>query len=300
MVEVRGVCLTSQDGIERPLSPINFSLGEGERCVLLGDSGTPLSQLLPMLSGLRQPKAGDVYVLGTSTGQLSSEVRQHIGYASGDDVFSSSLTPIDALVTQSALYGMKTQVVSQAARRIIRRLHIDAAEDRPLGLLVPKVRRLVAIAFALIGGPRLLILDNIDRGLSAEDQKDVWNRLNHVVDSKTTVLSVQQTSEFVEDFFSWFVLFRQGEILAQGAPKLIVEQEVGEAIIDFAIQPGELEYYLSRIGKQFNYQIVSNHLRIFLQQRSQGDELARLIPSSYYQVRPATFSDLEAKLKGKV
>ena len=149
------------------LGPIDWTVGAGERWVVIGPNGSGKTTLAQVASTYLWPTTGVVDVLGETIGRVDArELRRRIGYAGAglEVAIDPDLTALDVVVTaRHAALGPWWHTFSDEEHRRARRLldEIGAGElsDRPFGLLSTGERRRVQIARALMPDPDLLILD---------------------------------------------------------------------------------------------------------------------------------------------
>jgi iron complex transport system ATP-binding protein len=149
------------------LGPIDWTVGHGERWVVIGPNGSGKTTLAQVASTYLWPTTGAVEVLGATIGRVDArELRRRIGYAGAglETAIDPALSALDVVVTaRHAALGPWWHTFTDADRGRANLLlaEIGAGElaDRPFGLLSTGERRRVQIARALMPDPELLILD---------------------------------------------------------------------------------------------------------------------------------------------
>jgi iron complex transport system ATP-binding protein len=149
------------------LGPIDWTVGPGERWVVIGPNGSGKTTLAQVASTYLWPTTGGVEVLGETIGRVDArELRRRIGYAGAglETSFDPALSAHDIVVTaRHAALGPWWHTFSEAdhgrAQRLLDEIGVGGLADRPFGLLSTGERRRVQIARALMPDPDLLILD---------------------------------------------------------------------------------------------------------------------------------------------
>jgi iron complex transport system ATP-binding protein len=149
------------------LGPIDWTVGSGERWVVIGPNGSGKTTLAHVASTYLWPTTGAVEVLGETIGRVDArELRRRIGYAGAglEAAFDPDLTALDVVVTaRHAALGPWWHTFSDEdrarAHRLLDEIGAGGLADRPFGLLSTGERRRVQIARALMPDPDLLILD---------------------------------------------------------------------------------------------------------------------------------------------
>jgi len=149
------------------LGPIDWSVGPGERWVVIGPNGSGKTTLAQVASTYLWPTTGSVEVLGETIGRVDArELRRRIGYAGAglEGAIDPALSALDVVVTarHAALgpwWHTFTDEDRHRAHQLLAEIGAGGLADRPFGLLSTGERRRVQIARALMPDPDLLILD---------------------------------------------------------------------------------------------------------------------------------------------
>jgi iron complex transport system ATP-binding protein len=174
VIDLRGVAVRRSG--RTILGPIDWTVGHGERWVVIGPNGSGKTTLLSVAGLTLWPTAGTVEVLGARYGRVDSrELRRRIGAAGTavEAMLRDDLTPVDLLM--SALYAATepwwhvfTEADRVRARELLDGLGLERVAEHQYGTLSAGERRRVSIARALMPDPDLLLLDepaaNLDLG----------------------------------------------------------------------------------------------------------------------------------------
>ena len=215
----------TRDGLNI-LDDVSWAVGKGEHWVILGANGSGKTSLLSALTGYLTPTRGEVEVLGqrygssdwrqlrTAIGIVSSSVRQmmHDDEPALDSVISGKFAMID-------FWGKSTAADRARAMRILRQVECERLAARPWRVLSQGERQRVLIGRALMGNPRLLILDEPCSGLdpvSREHFLAFIQRLGGRRNSPALILVTHHVEEIVP-IFSHVLLLKGGRVLAAGA-----------------------------------------------------------------------------------
>ena len=155
-----------------------FTLGRGERVLLLGPSGSGKSTLLNLLCGVVQPNAGTVEALGTDLGGLAGAARDRFRAAHFGILFQMfNLLPYLSAVDNVLLpLGFAPERRRRGgsgdaeARRLLARLGTADVADEPAARLSVGQQQRVAAARAMIGAPEIVIADEPTSALDADSQ----------------------------------------------------------------------------------------------------------------------------------
>jgi ABC-2 type transport system ATP-binding protein len=193
------------------LPGISLDVRHGVVTGLLGPSGSGKTTLIRSIVGVQIVERGEVTVLGAPAG--SAELRHVVGYVTQTPSVYGDLT-----VRENLNYFAR--VLDAAAERVeeaIQTVALGDHADQVVGTLSDGERSRVSLATALLGQPRLLVLDEPTVGLDPVLRRDLWNTFHELAAAGTTLLvssHVMDEAERCDDL----VLLREGRIVATGSP----------------------------------------------------------------------------------
>jgi iron complex transport system ATP-binding protein len=208
------------------LGPLDWTVGAGERWVLVGPNGSGKTTLLQVASTVLWPSSGDVTVLGGRVGAVDArELRRRIGYASPAiaAAMEPRLTPVELVVSaREAALAPWWHTFSDAdlalARDLLGRLGVGALAERTFGTLSTGERQRVQIARALMPDPDLLLLDEPAAGLDLGAREDLVTTLAALAGESrpAAIVLVTHHVEEVPTGFGHALLLRAGRSVASG------------------------------------------------------------------------------------
>jgi iron complex transport system ATP-binding protein len=214
------------------LGPVDWTVGAGERWVVIGPNGSGKTTLVQVASTHLWPTTGAVEILGATIGRVDArELRQRIGYASAiqEPAFDPALTARDVVVT--ARYGALApwwHVFDDRdrarAEALLEQLGVSALSDRPVGLLSTGERRRVQIARALMPDPDLLILDEPAAGLDVGARETLVRDLGRLA-ARPMPAAIVLVTHHVEEIPSGF-----GHALVLGAGRVAAAGSIDEVL----------------------------------------------------------------------
>lgn len=238
LCEVRNVSV--RFGGVLALDQVSMELLEGEFVALIGPNGAGKTTLFNVLSGIQRPASGSIIYAHQQINELdpASRARLGIGRTFQTPQAFSSLTVLDNLMLPAWLprfggvlpdllplpgAGRARRAARERARGIAAFLGIeDTLERQPRELSLGQ-RRLVELARALAGSPRLLLLDEPASGLDAAETERFAELLLRVRDVfRLTMLLVEHDMELVLAVSEHLYVLNFGKLLAYGEPKSVV------------------------------------------------------------------------------
>jgi iron complex transport system ATP-binding protein len=214
-----------RDG-RRLLDHITWSVGGGERWVVLGRNGSGKSTLLKIASLYLHPSEGTIDVFGQRLGRVDvRKLRTGIGMASAGmaDMLRSDLTPVDVVMTakNGALepwWHSYDDHDRARARECLARMGTEHHADRSFSTLSSGERQRVLLARTLMNDPGLLLLDEPTAGLDLAGREDLVEGLGVLARDESTPPTVLITHhvEEIPDGFTHLLMLAEGRVLAAG------------------------------------------------------------------------------------
>lgn len=206
----------------------DISLGVGEHTVtgLLGPSGSGKSTLIRSIVGVQRIASGSVRVLGMTAG--SPALRRSVGYVTQELSVYRDLTVRANLRYFAAMLGVDRRRID----RVLEDVSLSAFADARVGNLSGGQQSRVSLATALLGDPRVLILDEPTAGLDPVLREDLWSLFHRLAASGVTLLI---SSHVMEEAMRCqrLLLLRDGRLLVDDTPDGLL-QRTGEPNLDAA------------------------------------------------------------------
>jgi ABC-2 type transport system ATP-binding protein len=206
--------LSKSFGPVRALDRVSFHVPEGEILGFLGPNGAGKTTTLRILTGFLPPDEGTVTVAGHDVRSHSLQVRRAIGYLPEGVPLYPEMRVTEYLRFRSRLKGVPRSGRRAAIRGALERAGVADVERRIIGTLSKGYRQRVGLADALLGDPRILILDEPTVGLDPEQVRQFRALLKDLVRERTVLLSTHILSE-VEQVATRVVIINRGRIAAQ-------------------------------------------------------------------------------------
>ena len=193
--------LTFSYGKTPVLEGADFSIQEREFACLVGPNGGGKTTLLRLLLGLLSPQTGEISLFGTSP----KEGRKYVGYlpqhAQLDPRFPATVLDVAMMgrLGETRTLGGYTAKDREIAREMLDRVGLSGFAHRPLSALSGGQRQRVLIARALVGSPRLLLLDEPTSSLDGYVERELYELLEQL-NKELTILVVSHDIGFVSRY----------------------------------------------------------------------------------------------------
>jgi len=194
---------------------VSFEVHRGEIFGFLGPNGAGKTTTLKMLMGLIAPTAGTMEVLGRPA--PSPDVMARVGFLPENPYVYPYLTPREFVSMCGRLSGLRGAGLGDRVLRVIERVGIGYAIDRPVAKLSKGMLQRVGLAAALVHDPELLVLDEPMSGLDPVGRKEVRDLVLEEKQRGRTVFFSSHILSDVEMLCDRVCILRKGEVVVAGA-----------------------------------------------------------------------------------
>ena len=196
---------------------VNLSVAPGQFFGFLGPNGAGKSTTIKMLTGLLAPSAGRINILGYDLAGNPVEVKRQIGVVPEGMALFGRLTGSEYLNFVGRMYGLGRTVAAQRADELLDFMHLS---DQPKTLVADYshgMQKKLAMAAAVIHGPRVLFLDEPFEGVDAIAAGTLKAMLQRMIARGATIFLTSHVLEIVERLCSHVAIIHEGQLVAQGS-----------------------------------------------------------------------------------
>ena len=209
-------------GSRTALNGVSFTAGEHEIIALMGRNGAGKSTLMNVLAGYLAMTAGRALIGGYDVQREPLKARKLVGYLPETPPLYPDLTVREYLAYCAALKGLPRGECKKEIDRVIERAGLTEYACRLSGRLSKGYRQRLGMAQALLGSPKLLILDEPGSGLDPLQMAQMRQLVLDAGQHATVLLSSHMLSE-VTNVCSRAIMLEQGEIRYDGAMRALLE-----------------------------------------------------------------------------
>lgn len=221
-ITVRGLRKEYPGG--RGVQDVSFDVAEGEIFGVLGRNGAGKSTTVECIAGLRDRDAGEVTVCGIDPAADEPALRRVLGVQLQDAALPEKLTVDEALRLYASFYDDPAPIDDLRDR-----LGLTEVRGSYFGRLSGGQQQRLSVALALVGRPKVAILDELTTGLDPQARREVWSILEQLRDTGTTFLLVSHFMEEAQRLCDRVVVIDAGRVVALDTPaRLAATLEAGQ------------------------------------------------------------------------
>ena len=214
MIEVSH--LTKQYGNHLAVDDVSFTVADGQICGLLGPNGAGKSTIMNILTGYLSATSGQVTVAGHPLPEEADAAKACVGYLPEQPPLYPEMTVQEYLTFAAELKSVKKAERKEQVCRAARRTGLEAVLPRLIRSLSKGYKQRVGIAQALLGSPRLIILDEPTVGLDPAQVIEIRKLIRELGRAHTVILSSHILSE-VQAVCQQILVLSKGHLAAAGS-----------------------------------------------------------------------------------
>src|ERR1700694_4488731 len=196
------------------LKGVDFDVARGSIFALLGSNGAGKTTIVRILTTLLKPDDGTTRVNGFDVLSQPARVRESISLTGQFAAVDEILTGRENLIMIAELRRVKS--AGKVAGDLLERFGLADAAGRRVSTYSGGMRRRLDIAMSLIGNPRIIFLDEPTAGLDPEGRIEVWQVIQNLADSGTTVFLTTQYLDEAEKLADRIAILHEGTIIVSG------------------------------------------------------------------------------------
>ncbi len=233
MIEVKNV--SKKYGKFYAVRDINFSIKEGEIVGFLGRNGAGKSTTMNMITGFIEPTEGTIIVNGYDVDKKPKKVKESIGYMPEGTPLYGDLTVKEFVRYMAELKLVPRKERKAAVEKAINETGLDKVQNKLTKNLSRGYKQRVSLAGAIVGDPKILILDEPTVGLDPAQVIEIRELIKSFRKNHTVILSSHILSE-VSQICEKVIIIDKGEIVAVDTPEHLEQDTVEKTILKVTVE----------------------------------------------------------------
>ncbi|XP_011185813.2 phospholipid-transporting ATPase ABCA1-like [Zeugodacus cucurbitae] len=214
------VALTVQIGYSIVLEDLSFSLYEDEITMLMGHNGSGKTTLLEVIAGFKRPTSGKIDFKGDTLSKEYGSPRDFIGICFSDSLLFCNLYVKHQLMLFGRLKGINPIDLNKEVNKYLSALELEDEQYTLTEQLTCGQRTRLAVACALIGGSRVVLLDDVVLKLDVRDYKLIWKLLEREKFGRVIMVSTNLSRE-PEVHADNIIMLSQGRLSCAGTAQFL-------------------------------------------------------------------------------
>jgi len=221
MLTIKALNKTYANGVQA-LKDVHLQIPTG-LYGLLGPNGAGKSSLMRTIATLQEPDSGSIHFDDIDVMQDKESLRRQLGYLPQDFGVYPKVSAEDLLNHFAVLKGLTQRAErKEMVEGLLQQTNLWEARKRKLGTFSGGMRQRFGIAQALLGAPRLVIVDEPTAGLDPDERNRFLNLLSEIGEQVVVMLSTHIVED-VTDLCPRMAMIVKGEVLLQGEPQAAIE-----------------------------------------------------------------------------
>ncbi len=236
MIEVKNV--TKKYGNFVALDDISFKINEGEIIGLLGPNGAGKSTTMNIITGYIEQTSGEVIVAGYDMEKKAKKAKREIGYMPEGVPLYTDLTVKEFVTYMAELKRVNRKEKKEKVQQILKETGLEDVQKKLIRNLSRGYKQRVSMAGALVGDPKILILDEPTVGLDPKQITEIRSLIKRLGKKHTVILSSHILSE-VSQICNKVIIINKGKIVATDTPDNLEKKVVGNNTIYVTVEDTE-------------------------------------------------------------
>uniref|UniRef100_A0A3P8UFW8 ATP binding cassette subfamily A member 5 n=1 Tax=Cynoglossus semilaevis TaxID=244447 RepID=A0A3P8UFW8_CYNSE len=258
------------------LRGLTFDIYEGQITALLGHSGAGKSTLMNILCGICPPSSGSASIFGSSVAEMADgpEMKQLVGICPQFNIIFDVLTVEEHLRIFAAIKGIRPTDTDAEVTRVLKDLDLEKIKTAQAKNLSAGQKRKLSVGIAILGDPKILLLDEPTAGMDLCTRHQVWTLLRSLRAGRVIVLSTHYMDEAD-------ILADRKAVISQGRLKCVAHFHL---LMMSVSETCEAEKITSLVKRHVPKVQVSQH---------HETELTFMVPFESMEAFPGLFSELD-------
>jgi len=209
--------LTRRFGEFTAVQDVNLRVASGQFFGFLGPNGAGKSTTIKMLTGLLAPTSGSIRILGMDLTANAAEIKRQIGVVPEGMALFGRLTADEYLRFVGRMYGLDRATTLQRTQELLEFMQLADEQKKLIADFSHGMQKKLALAAAVIHGPKVLFLDEPFEGVDAVAAGTLKSMLQRMIARGATVFLTSHVLEIVERLCTDVAIIHRGQLVAQGS-----------------------------------------------------------------------------------
>jgi len=230
--------ITKKYGNYTAVDNMNFEIKEGEIVGFLGPNGAGKTTTMSMITGFIEPTSGSIEINGYNVSKKAKKAKREIGYMPETTPLYNELTPKEFIGYMAELKRVPKKEKKAEVERVLKAVGIEEVQNKLIRNLSRGFKQRVSLAGALVGNPKVLILDEPTVGLDPKQVTHIRSLIKSLGKDHTVILSSHILSE-VSQICEKVIIINKGKLIAIDTPENLEDKTEGENVLLVTVEDRE-------------------------------------------------------------
>lgn len=236
MIEVKNI--TKKYGRTIAVDNISFKINEGEVVGLLGPNGAGKSTTMNIITGFIEPTEGEVFIDGINMLKKPKKAKREIGYMPEGVPLYSDLTVREFVTYMAGIKKVDKKALKDKVKNVIEQTGLADVQNKLTRNLSRGYKQRVSMAGALVGEPKVLILDEPTVGLDPKQITEIRSLIKKLGKDHTVILSSHILSE-VSQICDKVIIINKGKLVAIDTPNNLEDKVQNDNSVFVTVEDNE-------------------------------------------------------------
>lgn len=247
---IKNLTKTYADGVQA-LSNISLKINNG-MFGLLGPNGAGKSSLMRTIVGLQPADSGEILLNGMNVSENPMFIKEQLGFLPQDFGVYPKISTYDLLNHIAIIKGVSNKTErKEQIDSLLEKVNLSSHRNKEVHVFSGGMRQRFGVAQALLGNPKIIIVDEPTAGLDPEERNRFNGLLSEIGSERIVILSTHLVED-VRNLCSQMAIMQNGKVVVQGNPNDFVNELKGK-IWQKQIQTQQLEQYKT------HFQVIASH-----------------------------------------
>jgi lipooligosaccharide transport system ATP-binding protein len=275
---------------------VSFRVEKGECYGLLGPNGAGKTSIIRMTYGFSPISSGDMCVFGLNIREDWREIRNRIGVCQQQNALDPDLTVEENLLIFAGYFRIPSHEAKRRSDELLDFFALGPKRKAKVLELSGGLARRLTVARALINDPELLILDEPTTGLDPQSRHQLWDKLIELRSRGVTLMLTTHYMDEASYLCDRVMIIDHGNILAEGRPKDLIQQYVGQSVVEIEGEDQALQVFLTQRG--VGHEVLNQRIIIYTDD-SVGEYIRSHFCVQKCTFRTASLEDVFLRLTGR-